>query len=208
MTSTSMETAENELPAAATPTGRHVRRASRLAKWFLTPALLSLALVAAACSSGPSSNGASSQAGSSVSQGLSAESHGQLQQAMTDFNNAAAQDPTSPIAYYDLGVAYQEQLNNPSKAAQEYNKSLLADPTYKPALYNYAILETSSNPEMAINLYNQLLKINPNDPTVNFNLGLLLIAQNASSTQGHALLQKAIFLKPSLKTHIPAGVTP
>ncbi len=103
-------------------------------------------------------------------------------------------------------MAYQQRLNEPAQAASAYNKAILADSSYKPALYNLAILDTKANPLQAINLYNQLLKLNPNDPTVNFNLGLLLLSENQTA-QGQAALQKAILLNPALKNRLPAGVT-
>ena len=142
-----------------------------------------------------------------ISQGLSAESHGESQKALTDFKEAADKNPGSAIAYYDLGVVYQQSLNDANEATNEYNKAILADPSYKPALFNLATLETSSDPQAAIGVYNQLLKLNPNDVNVLFNLGLLLIAQN-QGTQGHIDLKKAISLDPSLASRVPKGITP
>ena len=74
-------------------------------------------------------------------------------------------------------------------------------------MFNLATLEASSNPQNAITLYNQLLKLKPNDANVLFNLGLLLIAQNQPVT-GHADLKKAISLDPSLSSRVPKGITP
>lgn len=178
----------------------------RLGRMALPLVLAAIALFAAACSSSPSSN-PSSEADSLVSQGLTAESHGEVQQAVSDFNAAVTKNPSSAIPYYDLGVVYQEKLNEPSLAQTEYNKATLADSSYRPALFNLATLETSSDPGNAINLYNELLKLKPNDPNVLFNLGLLLIAQNQSLT-GHADLKKAISLDPSLASRVPKGITP
>jgi Tfp pilus assembly protein PilF len=184
-------------------TSRPRKRTPQVLSLLLFP-LLTVGLLAAGCSS--SSPSASSSADSLISQGLSAESHGQTQQALQDFSKAVAQNPSSTIGYYDLGVIYQQQLNEPNQAASEFNKALLADPTYKPALYDLAILETSTNPLSAINLYQQLLKLNPSDPNVLFNLGLLLYAHD-SVAQGQADLNKAISIDPSLKSRVPAGVT-
>ena len=178
----------------------------RSARMALLPALLAIGLFAAACSSGGGTSDSSS-ANSLISQGLSAQSHGQTQTAINDFNSAIAKNPATPIPYYDLGVIYQQTLNQPSRAAAEYNKALLAAPTYKPALYNLAILDTPNDPLTAINLYQQLLKLNPNDANVNFNLGLLLIAHN-SPTEGQADLDKAISINPTLRSRVPAGITP
>ena len=192
-------------PHGEAPAPSHARR-GRLGRIAVPLALAAIALFAAACSSSPSSN-PSSEADSLVSQGLTAESHGQVQQAVSDFNAAVVKNPSSAIPYYDLGVVYQEKLNEPSLAQTEYNKATLADSSYRPALFNLATLETSSNPQNAINLYNELLKLKPNDANVLFNLGLLLIAQNQSLT-GQADLKKAISLDPSLASRVPKGITP
>lgn len=173
----------------------------------LAAGLLGLSLLAAACSGGSPSPAASANA--EITQGLSAKASGQSRLAINDFKAAAAADPTNPIPYYDLGVMYQQVENNPTQAAIYYNKALLANADYKPALYNLAILETSTEPQSAINLYNQLLTLNPNDPNVLFNLGLLLHAQGQTA-QGQADVTKADFLDPALKSRVPAnsGLTP
>jgi Flp pilus assembly protein TadD len=169
--------------------------------------LLSISIIASACGRGTPSPTATDSA--DLSQGLSAKAAGHSQQAIDDFNAAAAANPTDPIPYYDLGVMYQQVENNQTQAANEYNKALLADATYKPALYNLAILDTTTNPPVAINLYDQLLRMNPNDANVLFNLGLLLHSHGQTAL-GQADVTKADLLNPALKSRIPAnsGITP
>jgi tetratricopeptide (TPR) repeat protein len=169
--------------------------------------LVSVVAVAAACGGGSNSNSPRTSANASVSRGLRAESSGQPQQAISDFKAAVAVDPADPIAYYDLGVMYQQYVKDPTQAATYYNRAILADSSYRPALYNLAILESPSNPQGAISLYNQLLKINPNDSNVLFNLGLLLINQGQQA-QGQSDVNKAVAINPALKSRVPAGVTP
>jgi len=190
---------------ASAPLGGH---RSRLARFLLVPGFLLIALFAAAC--GSSSPSASSSADSLILQGLKVESQGQTQQALHDFSAAVKEDPTNTIGYYDQGVIYQEYLNNPTQAVVEYNKALSVDPTYKPAMYNLAIIQTSNDPQGAINLYSQLLKLEPNQSKVLFNLGLLLVAQSnpAERLAGHVDLKKAITLDPSLASRLPKGITP
>jgi tetratricopeptide (TPR) repeat protein len=177
---------------------RHITRL------LILPAMLALALLAVACDN---SSSPSSTASSDITQGLKAESAGQNQQAAKDFIAATTANPADAVAYYDLGAVYQEQLNNTAAAIAAYNKALLADPKYKPAMFNLATLESSSDPQAAIGLYNKILALNPNDANSNFNLGLLLIAQN-QATEGHAALQKAISINPALAKRVPAGITP
>lgn len=174
---------------------------------LVASAILAVALSAAACSSSPSPQSSAESANALVTQGLSVESLGHIQTAIQDFSSAVGKKPSDAIAYYDLGVIYQQRLAKPTQAATYYNKAIQADPTYRPALFNLAIIETSSDAQGAIALYNKLLTLNPNDPNTLFNLGLLLISQN-QTTQGHADLQKAIFLNPALKARVPAGITP
>jgi Tfp pilus assembly protein PilF len=181
-------------------------RRRRVTALGLMPVLLVVGLAASACSSTPSSSPAKT-ADNLVTQGLGAESKGESQTAVNDFTAAIAANPTDTYAYYDLGVMYQSQLNNPTQAATEYNKAMLANPSYKPAIFNLAILETPTDPAGAIALYNKILALDPNDADTNFNQGLLLIAQN-QSTQGHADLEKAIMLEPSLASRVPKGITP
>jgi Flp pilus assembly protein TadD len=209
MTARSMQRYEtsNDTPVHVHPRGSS--RTSRPTRYLLAPALAAVAVIAVACNSGSGSD--SSSASGLISQGLSAESSGQTQQAVKDFQAAVAKNPTDAIAYYDLGVIYQQNLNESTQAAAEYNKAILANPKYKPALFNLAIINTQSDPQTAVSLYNKLLTINPKDPNVLFNLGLLLISQNSSATtllQGHEYLKQAITIDPSLASRVPKGITP
>jgi Flp pilus assembly protein TadD len=169
----------------------------------LTPALLALAAIVAACSS-PS---VTSSADALITSGVSAESAGHFTQAESDFTSAAKKDPADAVAYYDLGALYQEHLNEVIPAENAYNKALLADPNDQSAMFNLAILETPGDPQGAIALYDQLLKLNANDVNVSFNLGLLLISEG-QKVQGQADITHAIFLDPKLKSRLPAGVSP
>ena len=170
--------------------------------------LVLVALGAAACSSSPPSASTKPiSANKLVEQGLNAESLGQIDQAIADFKQAIATSPKNVYAYYDLGVIYQQQVNDPSLAATWYRRALNANPSYTPAIFNLAILETPSDPQSAVALYQRILAIKPNDADTNFNLGLLLISQN-QVTQGKADLSKAISLDPSLASRVPKGITP
>lgn len=196
-----------KVPSHHTPSVR-VRVRMRSRSWMLGLGLL--ALIGAACSSAPNPQ-ASSKGRSSTSQGeklvedgLKAESQGQVHKAISDFEAAIAAAPNNQYAYYDLGVIYQQQLNNPAQAASWYEKALVADPKYRPALFNLAILNTVSNPKEAISLYDRILRINPNDADTNFNLGILLVSEHKTA-QGQADIDKAIAADPSLASRLPKG---
>jgi tetratricopeptide (TPR) repeat protein len=175
-------------------------------RWLLfAPALVALALFVASC--GNSAPSSSSSAASFISKGLSAESSGKLHEAEQDFMTAAATDHKDANAYFQLGVLYQHRLNEPAKAATAYKNALVHQHNDKAAMYNLAVLETLGAPQTAQNLYARLLILDPKNPRVNYNLGLLLIAEN-QPVPGHALLKKALSLDPSLAKQVPAGITP
>jgi Flp pilus assembly protein TadD len=174
------------------------------ARVVLIPAILTVALLAASCGGSPS---ASSTARSLISQGLTAESSGNTQQAVHDFRAAAATDRTDAVPYYELGVLYQRVLHNSAQAATAYKMALSIRPKYSAALFNLAMVDTPSQPQAAMNLYNELILLNPKNADAEFNLGLLLINQ-LQPVPGHTLLKKAIALDPALAKQVPAGITP
>ena len=189
------------------------RRSTQLASshrpTFVRALLLSALATAAITLPGCSSSSTPAQTANKLIQNaLKAQAAGNTSQAVKDLQSASAANPANPIPYYDIGVIYQKN-NDSNNAIAQYHKALLANANYKPALFNLAILYTTSDPGQAISLYNQLLTLNPNDANVLFNLGLLLIAQN-QATQGHADLKKAISLNPALAVagpgrHHPVG---
>jgi tetratricopeptide (TPR) repeat protein len=191
------------VPGSASPSGRIGRLQKRASLFLLAPAVLGIALFATSCGNGPSP---SSAADSLVSQGLHAESAGHSHLAATDFRSAAAKNRSDAVPYYELGVLYQ-RLHNSTQAAMAYKQALSIDPKYKKAMFNLAVVDTPTQPQAAMNLYNELLLRNPKDAQVNFNLGLLLIAQLQPSP-GHELLKHAVTLEPALTKQLPAGITP
>ena len=162
-------------------------------------------LILASCGGGGGGKASGSNSTATLLQaGLTAQASGDSAQAITDYNDVVAKDPSNKFAYYDLGVIYQ-QRNDIANATKEYRRALVIDPGYKPALYNLAIIETNTNPLGAIALYQQLLQLNANDVNVNFNLGLLLYDQGQHA-QGDTYLNKAIKLDPALRSRVPATV--
>ena len=145
-------------------------------------------------------------ANAALQAGLAAEQKGELAQAIKDYEAAAKANPLDMLAYYDLGVVYQQQKNLPA-ASTAYQKALLINPKYQPAMFNLAILDTPSQPATAVSLYNQLLAINSRDANVQFNLGLLL-EQLGNSKDGKSDVAAAIKLNPALASRLPASQRP
>ncbi len=117
-------------------------------------------------------------------------------------------DPLNSYAYYDLGLIYQ-QASDTDDAQSAYEKALLINPTYQPALFNLATIETPTDPASAITLYEQLQKlphlVSPD--AVAFNLGLLLL-QTGQTSKGYGQLAHALALNKSLESHIPSKYLP
>lgn len=164
-------------------------------------------LTLSACSSSKTPSGSPQTL---LNDGVAAANAGNLSQARIDYQAVVKADPTNKdeleqIAWFDLGVIDQKE-GNASAAQSEYQQALVLDPKYTNALYNLAVLETTANPQNAINLYQQVLALAPKDPNSMWNLGLLLY-RTGQVTQGRTYLNQAIALAPSLASKLPAGVT-
>jgi tetratricopeptide (TPR) repeat protein len=188
------------LPGRKEVKHRYVRtrtRRSRILRFRLVLSIVAIAI--AAC--GNSSSQSTRAADRLVNEGLRASQQGRLAEAIKDFQAAIKQNPLDAYAYYDLGVVFQQENDN-SDAATEYRKALLVNPSYKSALFNLAVLETSTSPADAVLDYQRLNTIDPNDPNVLLNLGLLL-RQMGNSTQGNVYIERAIELNPAYASRVP-----
>jgi tetratricopeptide (TPR) repeat protein len=179
-----------------------------LTKRFLALGGASVALLFAATScSGPATKDKTAAKTSSFSTLLGAG----VALLQRDNPNAAAQlfqqaikdDGHVAVAYYDLGVADQQQKET-SQALSAYDNALSIDPRYVPAMYNKATIYASTSPTLAISLYRRIVGLQPDAPTAYLNLGLLEAAQPGGTATAHAYLQTAVTLKPDLLNDIPA----
>jgi tetratricopeptide (TPR) repeat protein len=180
------------------------RRGSRRAQLGFGSLAAALLIAITACSSSATKSPSTTlkPADKLLQQGLAAQNAGRISEAKQDYLAVIHIDPANKIAYYDLGVIYQRQ-NDATNAAVYYQKALLADPKYKPALFNLAVLDASTAPQTAIALYRQLLVLNANDANVHFNLGLLLRTTN-QAVEGNAEIATALKLDPGLASRLPA----
>lgn len=141
-------------------------------------------------------------------QAFSLQSEGHLQKAQTIYRRILQLDPLNSYAYYDLGLIYQD-ASDTTDATTAYEKALLIQPDYQPAIFNLASIETLTAPQAAIALYQQLQKL-PNlshADAVAFNLGLLLL-ENGQTAEGYSQLAYAVRLTPALQKRIPAKYLP
>jgi tetratricopeptide (TPR) repeat protein len=155
------------------------------------------ALVLAACGSGPS---ASLSAAQDISAGIASQGAGQYASAAKYYEKAIALQPKSAVALYNLGDV--EQLENLDAAAKSHYLAALAiDPNFISAIYNLATLEANSSPVEAEALYEQVIRLSPNDASAHFNLGYVLISLGHRSA-GVAQIDRGIKLNPALKSRV------
>lgn len=117
--------------------------------------------------------------------------------------NAITKNPHDPVAYYDLGVAYQRQ-GNTRQAARNYLHAVAVDRNYVPALFNQAEIFAKRNAPLAIFYYRRIIHLKADSPTAYLNLGLLEAATKALHRQALTDLAQAVKLDPSLRGQVPA----
>jgi tetratricopeptide (TPR) repeat protein len=115
---------------------------------------------------------------------------------------AIARKPRDPVAYYDLGVAYERQ-GDTRQAARNYLHAIAVDRNYVPALFNQAEIFAKRNPPLAIFYYRRIIHLKPDSPTAYLNLGLLEAATPALHAQALRDLAHAVKLDPSLRKQVP-----
>jgi tetratricopeptide (TPR) repeat protein len=158
----------------------------------------------------PSQSGPASpqvRAAAFFSQALSHQKAGQLAAAEKGFLQTVKIDPLNYVAYYDLGVIYQNS-NRMNDAILAYEKTLIINSKFQPALFNLAILESTTAPAVAVSLYKRLQQLGAQSPAaVSFNLGLVY-RQLGKVAEGNAQLRYAISLDSSLASKVPAQYQP
>jgi tetratricopeptide (TPR) repeat protein len=167
--------------------------------------VVALACSLAACGGSPSSQSTPTSIASYqtlVASGLKLLSTGNTNAAEQLFQQAITRNPKDPVAYYDLGVVYQRE-GDTRDALLQYRKALTANPRYVPALFNQAIIIARSNAPLAIFLYQQIIRFQPDSPTAFLNLGLLENQSKGLHPQALRDLARAVQLDPSLRGNIP-----
>lgn len=113
-------------------------------------------------------------------------------------------EPRNFTAYYDLGVAYQDQGADRA-ALIAYAKAQALDERFVPVIYNRAVLYAKNDPQLALFLYRRVTLLQHDSPTAFLNLGLLEAAQGPRlRDQAEQDLATAVQLDPVLASRIPA----
>lgn len=140
-----------------------------------------------------------------IREGAASLSQRQFARSIADFQAALALDPADTDVEFDLGVVAQREGLRASAVAA-YNRALFLDPRFTGAIYNLAVLDTTTSPQTAMSLYERVLRLKPGDADSEFNLGLLLVSSGQQSS-GERLMGAAVATEPSLKSRVPEGIT-
>lgn len=188
-------------PPVPHPPWRCVHRLGRHLSLVTATALAVFAV--AACTSS-SSSAPKVSASTTFEAGLAALRQHDYSAAEQLLSQVTKREPRDTAAYYDLGVAYQDQGAD-RNALVAYAKAQALDERSVPVLYNRAILYSKADPQLALFLYRRVISLQHDSPTAFLNLGLLETTQGPRlHNQAEQDLAKAVQLDPSLASQIPA----
>lgn len=146
------------------------------------------------------------KAATELQSGLVAQSKGDLDTAVSHYQEALKYDTKNKYAFYDLAVI-DAARSNLGEAEKKYRTVLGIDPEYAPALFNLAILlKNQGKTAEAESLYRRLLAKDTKNAAAHMNLGLLL-RQTGQQTEGDAEVKQAITLNPQLKDPAATATT-
>jgi tetratricopeptide (TPR) repeat protein len=110
-------------------------------------------------------------------------------------------DPHNKFAWYNLG-AIAQRYGRRADARAAYDKALKIDPSFPSALFNEAILLTSSEPDRAIGLLKRALAVNPKAGTAHLLLGRILAKKNRDHDAADEF-RRAVATDASLLSQVP-----
>ena len=189
------------------PAKSHKEKSSKL-KWWIIGVVVVVVLGAAATLVVLHIHSTDNSPKSLMQKGLLAQESGDNALATTYYNQIIANNPNNSgnyttYAYYNLGVINTSE-GNTSVAEGDYTSAIQFDSKYLPALFNLAVVETSSDPTGALATYGKILAIKPHDPDTLFNAGLLN-NQLGNVKLAKSEVKEAIKYDPSLATRVPSN---
>lgn len=123
--------------------------------------------------------------------------------AATTFQDVLAINPGNVYALYNLGVIDQA-VGKSAEAIGYYKMAIRVSAKYTPAMYNMAILLERPDPQQALNLYQQIVSINPQASTAYLRMAFVQ-AEMGQHSAAQVSYARAIAIDPSLgKYPLPA----
>jgi tetratricopeptide (TPR) repeat protein len=130
-----------------------------------------------------------------VREALQAQQRYRTERAMALYRQAIRQDPSFFEAYYNLGVAAQEQ-GNLRESLWAYEHALAIDPDSPRARYNFAVaLEQSGYPYDAAQQYEMMVSQAPDSARLHFSLGRLYAGKLRHTQQAREHYQRVLQLE-------------
>jgi len=135
-----------------------------------------------------------------VKKGLAAHKKNDSAEAQRDYRQALVHDPSNKFAYYNLGLIYQA-AGRLRVAELNYELALATDPRFAAALFNLGTVLQRTNPADAVNVYQQLVALQPDNAGAHLNLGFALRSVGRT-TAANKEFDRAIALNPSLRSRV------
>lgn len=180
------------------------REQLRAGRWRAVALSAGIACAVAACANGSSLPRAS--IATTLAAGEAALRQHDYYAAEQLFLQVIKRQPRQVAAYYDLGIAYQDE-HDYRDALRAYNRAQALDENFVPVTYNRAVLYSRIDPQLAMFLYRKVIELQHDAPTAYLNLGLLEASQGpALHAQAEKDLAKAVKLDPSLAARIPGSL--
>jgi tetratricopeptide (TPR) repeat protein len=130
-----------------------------------------------------------------VDLGLERLDQGQLDEAISEFEEAIRLDPDDAAAHYNLGLAYHGQ-GELDEAIAEYQEAIRINPDFSDAHTNLGVAyKDQGQVDKAIAEYTETIRINPDDDTAHHNLGIVY-AEQGKADEAIAEYQAAIRINP------------
>lgn len=117
------------------------------------------------------------------------------QEALNALNEVLKRNKTNPKAYYLKGMVYKEG-GDTALAISSFLTATEQDPQYANAFEQLGLIYAAKHDKRAIDFYNNVLKINPNNSQTRYNIGFFY--------QQHGELEKAIEVYTELATKDPS----
>jgi len=178
------ETSQGRLPATtATATGTMGSSGPAVARYkYRSP--------------GAGTPGHRSEAERWLAQGVRAQEHNHLSDAIQTYRRAVKTDPSFFDAHYNLGVAAYEAGDLP-QCLSAYEDALAVNPLSVKARFNFAVaLQKADYPADAANEMEKLLALNPREARAHFALANLCAQQLGQPAQARAHYLRLLELEP------------
>lgn len=141
-----------------------------------------------------------------LQQGIEQGQAGKSDEAQATFEKVVALQGDNKFAWFNLGYLAQSR-NATDEAVAAYDKTLQIDDSYRPALYNKAMLLEEAKPDEAVALYRKIVDADDGASTAYLRLGLMLVKQQ-DRTGARAAFASAIDADPKLASAVPEDFRP